>query len=59
MGEMRNAYTILIGNIAGRDHSEDLGVFGRIILEYRLRKLGGKLRTGFFWLRIGTSGGLL
>jgi hypothetical protein len=37
---MRNAYTILIGKPEGkrRDHSEDLGVDGRIILEWILGK---------------------
>jgi hypothetical protein len=43
----------------GRDHSEDLGVDGRIILEWILGKYGGKVWTGFIWLRIATSDGLL
>jgi hypothetical protein len=38
MGEMRNAYTILVENLKGRDHSEDLGVDGKIILEWILGK---------------------
>jgi hypothetical protein len=42
-----------------RDSSEDLGVDGRIILEWILGKLGGKMWTGCIWIRIGTSGGLL
>jgi len=42
-----------------RDHSEDLEVDGRIILERILRRWGGKVLTGFIWLRIGTTGGLL
>jgi hypothetical protein len=33
MEEMRNAYIILIGKPKGKNHSEDLGVDGRIILE--------------------------
>jgi hypothetical protein len=33
MEEMRNADVILVGNIKGRDHLEDLGIDGRIILE--------------------------
>jgi hypothetical protein len=37
MGEMKNWYNIL-GNLAGIDNSEDLGVDGRIILEYILGK---------------------
>jgi len=52
---MRNVYKIL----DGRDHSEDVGVAWRIILEWILKKLGGKVWTGLIWLRIGTSGELL
>jgi hypothetical protein len=33
MGEMRNAYSIWLENLKGIDHSEDLGIDGRIILE--------------------------
>jgi hypothetical protein len=33
MGEMRSAYRILVANLKGRYHVEDLGVDGRIILE--------------------------
>jgi len=33
MGEMRNAYKILVGKSEGKDHSEDLDVYGKIILE--------------------------
>jgi hypothetical protein len=32
-GEMKNAYKILVGSLKGRDHSEDEGVDGRIILK--------------------------
>jgi hypothetical protein len=46
-------------NLTGRNHSDDLGVNGRIILEWILEKQGGKLRIGFIWLRIGTRGRLL
>jgi len=45
-------------NLKERDHSEDLGVDGRIILDL-IGKLGGKVLTGCIWLRIGTSGGQL
>jgi hypothetical protein len=33
MGEIRNAYNILVGKSAGKNHSEDLGVDERMILE--------------------------
>jgi hypothetical protein len=34
-------------NLKGRDHPEDLGVDGRIILELIFEKQGGKLWAGF------------
>jgi hypothetical protein len=52
---MRNVYNILVGKPEGRDHSED----GKIISEWILRKWGGKVWTGYIWLRIGIIGGLL
>jgi len=46
-------------NLMGRDHSENLSVDGKIILECTLGEYGGKLTIGCIRLRIGTSGGLL
>jgi hypothetical protein len=56
---MRNAYKILVGKHEGKRPLGRICVDGRIILEWILRKLGGKGWTGFIWLRIGTNGGLL
>jgi hypothetical protein len=54
-------HTILwLENLKGRDHLEDLDVGGKIILEWILGKFGRKMWwTGYIWLRIGTSGGIL
>jgi len=38
MGEMRNAYKTLVGNLKGGDDSKNLGVDGKIILEWILGK---------------------
>jgi hypothetical protein len=47
------------GNLKGRDHLEDLGIDGRIILEWILWKWGERVWIGFIWLRIETGGRLL
>jgi hypothetical protein len=41
------------GNLKGRDHTEDLGI------NREDEKQSGKLWSGFIWLRIRTSSGLL
>jgi hypothetical protein len=38
MGEMKNEYKILVENLNARDHLEDIGVDGRIILKWILEK---------------------
>jgi hypothetical protein len=45
-GGDENAYRILVRNLKGRDHSEYLGIDGKIILEWILGKKGGKVWTG-------------
>jgi hypothetical protein len=35
---MRDSYRILVGNLKGRDHLGDLGIDGRIILKWILKK---------------------
>jgi len=47
------------GNLKGRDHLEDLGVDGRIILRWIFRKMNLGAWTGSSWPRIGTGGGHL
>jgi hypothetical protein len=48
MGEIRNAYKILVGNLKGRDHSEDLGVEATIILEWMLMGIGWKVMVWIY-----------
>jgi hypothetical protein len=48
-----------LGGSKVRDHWEDLGVGGRIIVRWTLGRQGSMWRTGFGWLRIGSSDGLL
>jgi hypothetical protein len=46
-----------VENLKGGDNLEDLSIDGKIILNWILRKEGGKLWTGCIWLRIGSIGG--
>jgi hypothetical protein len=48
----------LWGNLREREHLDEPGVDGRIILKYFFRKCVGAW-TELIWLRIGTFGGLL
>jgi len=57
--EKRNTYKILVRNLKGEYHAEDLVIDGRTILEWILGEWGGKMQSGFIWFRIETSGGLL
>jgi len=41
-------------NLKRRDHLEDVSIDGKIISEWLLGKQGGKVWTGFNWLKIGT-----
>ena len=45
------------GNLSERDHLEDLGVDGRIILRWIIRTWEVGAWTGSSWLRIRTGGG--
>jgi len=58
-GEERRIQGFGLGNLRERDHLEDPGVDGRIILRWILRKWDVEVWTGSICLRIGTGGGLL
>jgi len=48
-----------VGNLRERDHFEDAGVDGKIILRCIFKKWDGGPWTGLTWLRLGTGGGHL
>jgi hypothetical protein len=50
---------IWLENLNGGDYLEDLGVDGKIILEWIVGKLGRRLWTRCIWLRTGTGDGFL
>jgi len=51
----RGAYRILVGRPEGKNHFEDLGVDGRIILKWISKKWDGEAWTGLIWFRIRTG----
>ena len=55
LGARRAAYRILVGNPEKRDLLEDLGVGGRIILEWIFEKSVGMAWTALICLRRGTK----
>jgi hypothetical protein len=56
MMEKRNSYTVFGGKPEGK---MPLDVYGRITFKLILNKEDNVVLTGFIWLKIGTSGGLL
>jgi hypothetical protein len=47
----------LVVKLKGTDHLKNLDVDGRILFGWIFGIFGGKLQTGYIWLRIGTNGG--
>jgi hypothetical protein len=47
---------IWLVDLRERDHLEDLGADGRIILTWIFKKWDRKAWAGMIWLRIGTGG---
>jgi hypothetical protein len=54
-GEEWNAHRILVGKPKGRDHYEDHGIDGWLILCWILGRWDRVVQTGLIWLRIWTS----
>jgi hypothetical protein len=59
MGEGRGVYRVLVESPEARDYWQDIRVGGRITLRLTLGTQEWMGRTGFGWLRIGSSGGFL
>jgi hypothetical protein len=57
MGERKGLYRVLVGNMRVRDHLEDPGIDGRIILRWLFRKWDMGAWTGSIWLRLGQLAG--
>jgi len=56
---MTNACIALMGKSEDNHHLEDLGIDGRILLKWTLKKYYGLAWKGLSWLRIRTIDGLL
>jgi hypothetical protein len=51
MGDMADEYNISFHKHEGNNHTEDLGINGRIILQPEIKKEYVRVWIGFVWLR--------
>ena len=51
MGESRGLYGVLVGKSKGKNHLEDPGVDGKIILRWIFRMWGVWIWNGWSWLK--------
>ena len=56
MGNWKDVYRVLVGNLMEGDHLGDPGIDGKIILRWIFRKWDVGVWAGSSWLRIGTGG---
>jgi len=54
--ERRSVYRVLVRKPEGKNHLEDPGIDGKIILRWIIRKWDVGAWTGLIWLRIGPGG---
>jgi hypothetical protein len=55
-GERRGSYR---GNMSERDHFQDTGLDGRVVIKWMFKKWDGGSWTALIWLRKGTGSALL
>jgi len=59
MGGTCGTYGVKWGDLKDRDHLEDQGADGKIILKWMLRNWCRDTWNGLLWVRIGIGGGYL